>query len=232
MITEIYTKVNGEYLEKNPTWHIQDSPWKANHILHILKRNQIDPNSIVEIGCGAGEILNQLYRKLPENVMFEGYDISSDAYNLARKKTKDRLNFKLGNLLTTDEYYDVLLMIDVFEHVEDYFDFIRASKFKAKYKIYHIPLDISVNSVLRNKFENLRYSVGHIQYFSKETAIATLQDCGLNIVDYFYTAGAVELEKKSELAKWAVWPRKLLYKINKDLAVKLFGGYSLMVLAI
>jgi len=60
MTKEIYTEEKGNYLENNPTWHIEDSPWKAKQIFKMLNKNSINPKSIAEIGCGAGEILNQL----------------------------------------------------------------------------------------------------------------------------------------------------------------------------
>jgi hypothetical protein len=39
-------------------------------------------------------------------------------------------------------------MIDVFEHVDDYLGVIKKAKEKATYKIYHIPLGMSVSSIL------------------------------------------------------------------------------------
>ena len=45
--------------------------------------------------------------------------------------------------------FDLLLMLDVFEHVEDYIGLLRAVRSKAKQKLFHIPLDLSVQSVLR-----------------------------------------------------------------------------------
>jgi hypothetical protein len=56
MNEKIYTQ--GEYFEKNQTWHIEDSPWKTEQLMKIIKRNQLQPTSICEVGCGAGEILN------------------------------------------------------------------------------------------------------------------------------------------------------------------------------
>ena len=49
----IYT--DGTYLKQNPNWHQDDSAWKADHILSLLKRNGVEaPGSICEVGCGAG----------------------------------------------------------------------------------------------------------------------------------------------------------------------------------
>ncbi|MBS1751311.1 MAG: methyltransferase domain-containing protein [Bacteroidetes bacterium] len=231
MTEKIYTDEDGEYLKNNPAWHVEDSPWKAKQILKMLKRNTLNPKTIVEIGCGAGEILNQLYSSMPDDVSFAGYDISGDAIRLARTREKERLEFKHENFLETNINPDLLLMMDVFEHVDDYLGFLRLCKNKAKNVIFHIPLDLSVQGILRNIPMVNRNSVGHLHYFMKETAIATLVDTGYEIVDSFYTAGMLELPRKTLKAKLAFLPRKLMYNVNEDLAAKVFGGFSLLVLA-
>jgi SAM-dependent methyltransferase len=205
-------------------------PWKAKQIIKMLNRNPINPKTIAEIGCGAGEILNQLHLSMPNYVSYTGYDISSDAISLAKTREKERLEFKNENLLEINACFDLLLMIDVFEHVDDYLGFLKLSKNKAKNTIFHIPLDISAQGILRNNLMSARYSVGHLHYFMKETAIATLVDSGYDIVDYFYTAGSLELPRKTLKSKIATLPRKLLFTSNEDLAVKLLGGFSLLVL--
>lgn len=231
MTTEVYTKEKGVYLHKNPTWHAEDSPWKATQILKIINKNKIEAKTIAEIGCGAGEILNQLYLKMANDVTFTGFDISPDAICLAKERANERLQFRHEDLLLQNVNYDLLLIIDVFEHVDDYINFVRHCKDKAKFTIFHIPLDISVQGVIRNKLLHWRHSLGHLHFFSKETAIATLIDSGYEVLDFFYTAGSVELSSKSFTSKLAILPRKLLYKMNKDVAVRFLGGYSLLVLA-
>jgi 2-polyprenyl-3-methyl-5-hydroxy-6-metoxy-1,4-benzoquinol methylase len=230
MLEEFYTKENSDYLKKNPTWHMEDSPWKARQVLKMLSRNPIECQTIVEVGCGAGEILNQLHAALPKSVVFTGYDISPDCINLAKKKEKDRLQFRYEDFLETDEHVDLLLMIDVFEHVSDYLGFLKLCKNKARHTIFHIPLDLSAQAILRNKLISKRMTVGHLHYFTKETALASLMDAGYEIIDFFYTAGSVDFPPKTLQSQLAFLPRKIMFKINEDLAVKLFGGYSLMVL--
>ena len=55
-----YDNLKSDYLIKNPTWHEEDSPYKASKILKILNKNSINPNSIFEVGCGYGGILENL----------------------------------------------------------------------------------------------------------------------------------------------------------------------------
>src|SRR5215472_18256240 len=47
MIEEMYT--SGEYLEKNPTWHVEESPWKAKQIMRMLNQSGIAPRTICEV---------------------------------------------------------------------------------------------------------------------------------------------------------------------------------------
>jgi 2-polyprenyl-3-methyl-5-hydroxy-6-metoxy-1,4-benzoquinol methylase len=231
LMRQIYE--DGTYLENNPRWHEEDSPWKAKQIMKIIKRNSLSPKTICEVGCGAGEILNHLSEHLANGIEFFGYEISPQAFELCSKKSKANLTFIRSDLFEENVvYFDIVMAIDVFEHVEDYFGFLRKMKCKAEYKIFHIPLDLSVQTVLRaSPIIRARKSVGHIHYFTKETALETLRDTGHEIIDYFYTGGSVELPKRSWKANLLKIPRKLAFFLHKDLAVRLLGGYSLMVLA-
>lgn len=227
-VGEIYK--DGTYLEKNSTWHVEDSPWKANQITKLLLRNQITPETIGEVGCGAGEILKQLSSKF-QSSDFYGYELSPQAYELCKTRESDNVRYKNEDLIEDDVFFDVLLCIDVFEHVEDYIGFIKAIKSKATFKVFHIPLDISVQSVLRGGMMTARASVGHLHYFTPQTAIATLTDSGYCIVDNFFTTSFNELPSQSIKSKIAKLPRKILYAISPNLMIKILGGCSLIVLA-
>jgi hypothetical protein len=52
-----------EYLDNNPTWHVEDSSWKAGQILKIIQRSNLQPNSICEIGCGLEKYLISCFCK-------------------------------------------------------------------------------------------------------------------------------------------------------------------------
>ena len=230
-MTTIYQ--DGTYRNHNPSWHAQDSPWKARQILRIVKTNDLDPSTVCEIGCGAGEILSQLAQQWNDNTQFSGYEISPQAFELCQTKAKSNVNFFLRDLLEeTELFFDLILAIDVIEHVEDYYAFLRKLRAKGQYKIFHIPLDLSAQTVLRGSpLLRGRESVGHIHYFTRETALATLKDTGYEIVDWFYTSSRVVLSNLGFRAGIMRIPRKLLFLLNKDLASRILGGFSLLVLA-
>ena len=227
----IYT--DGTYLRNNPDWHVDDSPWKAKHVATMLDRHGIVPQTVCEIGCGAGEILRSLSTHLEPSTRFFGYEISPNAYKICSQKANERFTFRLANLLDeTNVRFDLVMAMDVFEHVEDYFGFLRKLRDKAQYKIFHIPLELSAQEVLRGKpLLNARRSVGHIHHFSKETALATLEDCGYTVLDHFYTSGRTDLGGLGWKSQLMRIPRQALYRMNQDAAVRALGGYSLLVLA-
>ncbi|MDZ7936412.1 MAG: class I SAM-dependent methyltransferase [Emticicia sp.] len=108
----------------------------------MLKRNQFEINSIAEVGCGAGEILNQLYQRHPnKDIKFYGYEIKSDAFQLCLERSNDRLDFFIDDIFNVNKKFGLLLIMDVIEHVDDYIGFIKQCSDKADYKLYHIPLD-------------------------------------------------------------------------------------------
>jgi 2-polyprenyl-3-methyl-5-hydroxy-6-metoxy-1,4-benzoquinol methylase len=228
--SELYT--SGQYAEKNPDWHVEESPWKAQQILRMLARHHLSPQTVGEVGCGAGEVLRQLQAGMDPACELWGYDISPYALELCSTRANARLHFKLADLSREpDVSFDLLLVLDVLEHLEDYFSFLRALQPKARYKVFHIPLDLSVQTVLRkNALLKRRDLHAHLHYFSKETALRTLADTGYQVLDAFYTPRSNELG--TERVQKILNPvRRLLFALNADWAVRLLGGYSLLVLA-
>jgi SAM-dependent methyltransferase len=230
MESTIYT--DGTYLRKNPGWHADDSAWKARHVARLLARNAIVPATVCEIGCGAGQILRHLSGELATGTRFFGYEISPDAYRLCSRRNGGNFAFKLGNLLEEPAHFDVVMALDVFEHVEDCFAFLRKLRGKARHKVFHIPLDLSALSVVRpRKLLDMRRSVGHIHYFTKDTALALLEDTGYRVTEHCYTSGATELEGLGWKTRLLKGPRQALYAMDPDTAARVLGGYSLLVLA-
>jgi hypothetical protein len=229
-MTDVYT--GGKYLEHNPTWHVEDSPWKARQIYRMLERHRLAPETVGEIGCGAGEVLVVLQKMLPARVSFHGYDISPQALELARPRRGRNLEFHHADLLESTEHFDLVLTMDVMEHVEDVFGFLRRLRPRGDYHIFHIPLDMNVSAVLRGMpLIWARENLGHLHYFSAETALATLRDTGYMVVDHFYTAAVLELGRPTPRQRLIRIPSLISWRLSPALTAKLLSGFSLLVLA-
>src|ERR1700683_938796 len=85
--------INGEYLKSNPTWYIEYSPWKAENIYRFMKKNALDPHTVCEIVCVAGEVLRLLQAKMKRDVRFWGSDVSPQAIEMAKSRENEYLNF-------------------------------------------------------------------------------------------------------------------------------------------
>lgn len=240
-IAQLYT--SEDYLKNNPGWHVDASPWKASVMLQAIKRNHLQPRSVCEIGCGAGEILKILQANLPEGSTFRGYDIAPDAIALAKNRENEFLHCFLGDVRDDVDYFcDLILIIDTLEHFENCFQLLRDIKAKSTYKIFQLPLDISVKSVLWNRLPEYRHATGHLHFFSKDIALEVVKDAGYEVLDCFYAIepfrgiGIRPLSFPLGQIRTVVralqrLPLVLLYALNQDLAARIFGNWKLIVLA-
>jgi len=223
---------DGRYLKNNPTWHIEESPFKVRQIQRMMRRQNLAPKTICDVGCGAGLVLAELQPYLPQECVCWGYDVSPNALAMCTTGNQN-IRFRLCDIRKDkcDAFFDLLLMLDVFEHVEDYMGLVRTVRSKATQKLFHIPLDLSVQAVARkNGLLRRRDDHAHLHYFTKETALRTLTDVGYTIIDYFYTPRCIELGDRF-VQRIARGPRKVCFALAPDLTVRVLGGYSLMVLA-
>jgi SAM-dependent methyltransferase len=240
---------SGEYLRQNPTWHADESPWKAKYVLRMIARNGLAPRTICDVGCGAGEVLRLVHEGLQRRSICWGYDISPQAIERAERLSSARLRFKLGDVREEQgAHFDLMLLLDVLEHLEDYFSFLRALQPMAEYKIIHIPLDLSVRTVLLGKLNAFRAAYGHLHHFTREVALQMLKDVDYDVVDVMYTWEANPLrnvwqqnkQNPRRLARRVAGfvarrimsvPGRIFFAIHHDLAARVVGRWRLLVLA-
>ena len=225
--------VDGGYLEQNPGWHQEDCPWKAMQIINILNEFNIHPHSICDFGCGSGLVLKSLRKTYPL-VRMVGYDISPQAAKLWNNiEHSECLSFQCGDLFALNkEQYDVLLMLDVFEHVRDPFTLLEQTRRHGRKFVFHIPIELNATSVLRRtSLLRSRQKVGHLHFYTKDLALETLTDCGYRIIGWRYTHAIKTAPIRSVMTWLTRLPRLLAYSLNKDWGVRLFGGETLIVLA-
>ncbi len=224
--------LDGTYLDlTGGTWHLQDSRMKARWILEMLEQQHLTHvGQVCEIGCGAGGILATLQSELPRSACFTGYDISPQAHEMSQRFENEHCRFVLGDAFADREGFDLVMAIDVFEHVEDCFDFLRRARDKGRFKIYHVPLDVHASGVMRGA--NAWDSSGHIHLFTLETALRSVEYAGHRIIDWRLTNGAGELPNRKLRTRATNAVRYALRKMASDRFVaRVLGGYSVLILA-
>ncbi len=229
---ELYT--GSKYLALNPDWHEEASKYKTGLVLEMIKKIEPGPRLIVDVGCGAGAILSELGKHLDGQTQLAGYDISPDAIKMAMPKTTSNLQFHLDDYTRSEHSKaDLILVIDVAEHVDDIYSFLRRLRDKGLNFIFHIPLDMSCRTLLKpHTLLQQRTGVGHIHYFTEEVVLWMLADTGYEVQHCIYTKPEVDLIKPQSLKQWAKkLLRRISYGVNKKLSVKLWGNYSMLIWA-
>ena len=219
---------DGCYASKNPGWHESHAPWKAAQVLSMLGDRNFRPDSIVDIGCGTGGVLEVIAGAL-NGTRLVGYDPSSQAIGMVARS--DRVDLRVGTQKDVHEHYDLLLSLDVFEHVEDYIGFLRSLRPIADWFIFHIPLDVSAQSVIRERsLLAARATVGHLHYFTRRTALASLETAGFQIIcdRLLFPHDAPNRKVKTRIANI---PRGLGRHLRPQLSARILGGSTLLVLA-
>jgi SAM-dependent methyltransferase len=222
---------DGEYLAANPTWGEEDSVWKAERIHDLWLRAGLPiPETVAEIGCGAGRILAALQSRFPDSVVYSGFDIASEAIGMARKHAGPGLSYYCEDLTRSERKFDALLCIDVFEHVENPFEFLRSIRRLAPLVVFNIPLEMHVAGLLINHQLWTRRQYGHLHFYTAAVAFETLKECGYSVVGHDYVSRLVDLPRSaSEYVFWL--PRKVLSLLNRELSARILGGTSLLVVA-
>jgi hypothetical protein len=158
-----------------------------------------------------------------------GYDPSPQAISLVSRS--DKVDLRVGTPQDVHDHYDLLLSLDVFEHVEDYIGFLRLLRPIADWFMFHIPLDSSAQSVMRERpLLAVRSTVGHLHYFTRGTALASLETAGFRIsCDRLLFPNDVPGRRMK--TRMANIPRSLGRRFSPQLSARILGGSTLLVLA-
>ena len=102
--------------------------------------------------------------------------------------------------------------------------FLRDLTQRAGQYAFHIPLDLSVSTMLRpGAIARVHHQVGHLHYFTKETALRALEDCGYEIEKSILCPSFETVGRQ--------FVRRFTYALSPLWTARLLGGVSLAVLA-
>lgn len=216
-----------------------DAEFKVEQIRQILELHKdIIPSKnlrIADVGCGSGKttyLLKPMLEKvtrMPSTV--DGYDIHP---YMSQISDIEGVRFVSGDFChIADGVYDLVVLLDVFEHVSDPVSFIRQLSLMTNLIVFHIPLDDSIFSWIRGlQRQNLVYP-GHLIVLDAASAINLLTMAGLRVIDFEFSPSFLSPSgKMTHLQKLMVPFRALMFRINPYLAQKIFAGISLTVLAL
>ncbi|HYF47137.1 MAG TPA: methyltransferase domain-containing protein [Acidimicrobiales bacterium] len=224
---------DGGYLRRHPDWHETDADWKAGKVAALLQRERVPCASLADVGCGTAGVLHRLAELLDPPPRLVGFEPSPDAFRLASERGRGDAPVELVNgTLRDGDRFDVLLALDVIEHVPDLYGFLSSLHEHADAFVFHVPLDLSVQGVARRTaLLDARRDLGHVHWFTAETLRETLAESGFAVHAAEYTLPSVELPGGGLKRRIAAIPRRLGARLSPSLTARLLGGCSLLVLA-
>jgi len=165
-------------------WRMLGAKGKADHVMALCERHGIKPQSVLEVGAGDGSIL----RCLSESGFGErlyALEISQSGVDVIHRQQIPRLiachAFDGYSIPFEDDFFDVLVLSHVLEHVEYERALLRELKRVSKYQVIEIPMDC--NSLGDEVYHLLGPSYGHINAHSPESLRFLLSTEGFKVVD-------------------------------------------------
>ncbi len=141
---------------------------------------------ILDVGCGAGNLLNYLAKKNKNNLLW-GVDISKQIIRRAEKnKFSKRETFKVldaGKLPFKNNFFDEAYCYEVLEHVDDLnktLNEIRRVLKNGRKLMVTVPLADSEKILIKYN-KDYPKQVGHRRFFSERDIEGTLKDVGFKI---------------------------------------------------
>lgn len=150
---------------------------KCSNILHLCSSTKHD--SILEIGCGDGAILERL-SKLAFGTSFTGLEISTSAVTSTRQKRIPNLEVQLFDgydIPVSAQSFDLAILSHILEHVEYPRKLIQEASRVAKKVFIEVPLE----DTWRLSDDFVFDHVGHINFYSRKTIRRLVQSCELEI---------------------------------------------------
>jgi len=227
------------FYDEKERFNISDSLMKADKIIDFLKRNKIVPKTIIELGCGVGLILREIYTYFNENNYGVGMDISRRAIVKA-KDLNPTLNFIIADATKVpfkDLSFDLCLLVDIIEHIPDPQEILEEATRISRCVLLKVPLEYNywrrfLNMTGIFTWEDSRNTVGHLHWWNYGDVKKLLKDynilCEELILLLSSHTGQISLLGLAE--KFIGLLRKLSFKLlPRRLYMKIWGGDLLIM---
>lgn len=225
-----------EYIDKNPDLHNSDIGDKIDAISQLLLPTATKFVSILDVACGSGRILLEISDKY-QSEKTTGIDISQGMIKSATENdTDNRVEWRVENVFNLEpDNYELVLAIDVLEHLEDDQKFLEHIKDLGKFVVVKTPIeDNIINKLVKvisfgliNEYQHTENKYGHIHHYSQKDVDRLIEVSGLKTVSKKY----MHLPRRSKLF-WEILRiiSMPLWWLSKPLYIKMNGGFLVLLL--
>jgi len=229
---------SGQFWDNIPGYLQEQAPNKISHLLRLVDFDNLFKNlpsrsfSIADIGCGAGKVSTGLADRLrvsnPEfNISTYGYDLSPQAIAVA-KKGSYKGEFICGDIRDARRAWDLALLCDIIEHVDDPEAFLRAVAERARYFVVGFAMDDNLANRMDKRRRECTIRGGHVNQFNEHKAMAIVNKFGKVLASgYINNPLSTNLKIRSVRGLFTLPFRVTLQLLSRRLKGKLFGGESI-----
>ena len=162
----------------------------VNHFIKTLvaKANSLGVNSLLDVGCGEGFILERIISSGFDPDCVCGVDISKMAINFAHKRLKE-VDFKISDarsLVCKSNSYDLVLCNEVLEHTEEFEkiikELLRVSKQYVLISVPWEPLFSYCNLFFGKNATKLGRDTEHVNFWSKKSLAHLVATFNIEVV--------------------------------------------------
>jgi len=171
--------------------YIQKLEWKGKNLATLIQRNNLDINSIAEIGGGVGAVISTV-RELLNIENADNYELTDFFIKEGQKRYK-HIHFIKKDLLKEDidNDYDMIILSDIIEHFEDDIRIIKKALQHSQYVVLKIPIE---KFLFTRFFEfigmideiGVDHSAGHLHRYSVSSVWNLFKGVDVEIIDFFF----------------------------------------------
>jgi SAM-dependent methyltransferase len=210
-------------------WRALGALGKAEHVIDLCAQAGISPASTLDVGCGDGALLCELYRR-GFGGRLSGVEIADAAVSIARARPGiDSVErFDGHHLPARDRSYDLGVLSHVLEHVSEPEALLAEVARVSKAILVEVPLEDNLSARRPSKRRHAG-EIGHLQRLDRDGVRAIARRAGLVVageltdpldreVHRFFAA--TPAARRTATARWAV--RASIHTLAPQLARRLF----------
>ena len=161
---------------------------------HKFFVDNVDEDDVVlDVGCGNGALSYDVAKKAKKVV---GIDLNEKNVSFAKQRySKENIEYIRGDALKdlTNEKFDIIIMSNVLEHIENRVEFLGKLREKAAKFLIRVPMINRDWITLYKKEMGLDYRLdkGHFVEYTLDGFVKELEEAGLSIKEYSIQFGEI-----------------------------------------
>ncbi len=183
VLSQISTDFPVEWYENAQEGHFWFE-WRMEALLHQLKSLGISQNEwlkVLDIGCGYGLLRRQLEKH--SSWIIDGVELNRVALENNHTRQGKNILYNINDRKETfKESYDILILFDVLEHIEDTQAFLESALFHLK-KGGLLLINVPALNQSLSQYDRV---VGHLRRYNQSMLTHELRESGVSIIDMRY----------------------------------------------